>query len=59
MLDNPLFDKTAKEKIKELSRKGETVFMWSSDMRFKDFNDLAVSEKLDEIDYNVILDNIF
>lgn len=59
VLDNPLFDKTAKEKIKELSRKGETVFMWSSDMRFKDFNDLAVSEKLDEIDYNVILNNIF
>lgn len=59
VLDNPLFDKTAKEKIKELSRKGETVFMWSSDMRFKDFNDLAVSEKLNEIDYNVILNNIF
>jgi hypothetical protein len=28
-------------------------------MKFKDFNDLAVKENLDEIDYQIILNSIF
>lgn len=59
VLDNPLFDKTAKEKTIELCNKGEHVFMWKSDMKFKDFNDFAVNEKIDEIDYKLILESIF
>jgi hypothetical protein len=59
VLDNPMFDKTAKEKTKDLLEKGENVFMWTPNMKYKDFNDLAVKEKLDEVDYNTILDSIF
>jgi hypothetical protein len=54
-----MFDKTAKEKTKDLLEKGENVFMWTPNMKYKDFNDLAVKEKLDEVDYNTILDSIF
>jgi len=59
VLDNPSFDNTAKEKTNELIEKGEHVFMWTPDMKFKDFNDLAVKENLDEIDYQIILNSIF
>lgn len=59
VLDNPLFDKTAKEKIKELSSKGEHVFMWNPSMKYKDFNEMAMHQKLDEIDYNLIVNGSF
>lgn len=58
VLDNPSFDETAKNKVKELIRKNETVFAWNVYRNYKDFNELAVFEDLDEIDYNVIVKNV-
>ena len=59
ILDNPKYDKTSKEKTCELINKGEKVFRWPMDLKYKDFNEMAVAEQLDEIDYNLILKNIY
>jgi hypothetical protein len=59
VLDNPRFDETAKEKTKELLSNGENVFRWTDDMPYKDFNEMAMFEELNEIDYNVIIKNMF
>ena len=57
VLDNPKYDETADKKSRELVRDGEQIFLWGSDMSFKDFNDMCVKEKLNEIDYKVITQN--
>lgn len=59
VLDNPKYDQTAKEKILELINKGSAVFKWPLDLNYKDFNDMAVDKKIDEIDYNLILSNLY
>jgi hypothetical protein len=59
VLDNPQHDETAKEKVKELLGKGEKVFNWGIGKGFKDFNEWAVFEDLDEIPYQGIIDNLF
>jgi hypothetical protein len=58
VLDNPQHDDTAKDKVKELTNKGETVFNWNVGCGYKDFNDWATFEDLDEIPYQKILDNL-
>ena len=48
VLDNPLMDETAREKTIELMEEGENVFVWPKNY-YKDFNQWAVEEGLDEI----------
>jgi DNA primase len=57
VLDNPQYDETAKEKMAELLKKGETVFSWGVGKGYKDFNEWAVFEDFDELDYNKIVNN--
>lgn len=54
VLDNPLIDKTAREKTEELMEEGENVFVWPKNY-YKDFNQWAVEEELDEIDMMKII----
>jgi hypothetical protein len=58
VLDNPIHDETAKDKIKELRSKNENVFNWNVGCGYKDFNDWACFEDLDEIPYQKIIDNL-
>jgi hypothetical protein len=57
VLDNSRFDETADKKTRELVSQGEHIFLWDSDMPYKDFNDMCVDRKLNEIDYKVITTN--
>ena len=59
VLDNPSFDESAHEKTKQLLVNNETVFKWKPGMAYKDFNEMALFEDLDEIDYQIIVDNVF
>jgi hypothetical protein len=59
VLDNPKFDKTAEEKTKELIINKQKIFKWTSDMPYKDFNELAMFEELNEIDYNKIINSLY
>jgi DNA primase len=58
VLDNPQHDDTAKNKVKDLLSKGESVFNWNIGCGYKDFNEWAVFEDLDEIPYQGIIDNL-
>jgi DNA primase len=58
VLDNPKMDETAKINIIKLLERKEKVFKWP-DKPYKDFNDWAVSENLNEIDYKFILENLY
>lgn len=59
VLDNPKYDQTANQKTLEMLNKGYTIFNWPESMDYKDFNDMAVKENLTEIDYNLILENLY
>lgn len=59
VLDNPKFDKTAEENIIKLLERKEKVFNWPQDKSYKDFNEWAVKENLNEIDYKFILSNLY
>lgn len=59
ILDNPKFDETADTKTRELVMKQEKVFKWPLGMSYKDFNQKCIFEELDEISYQVILDNLY
>jgi DNA primase len=59
VLDNPKVDQTAKEKILELINRGSKVFKWPLDLNYKDFNEMAVDKKLDEIDIDFLLKNLY
>lgn len=59
VLDNPKYDKSAKVKIQELVNKGYSVFRWPLDLEYKDFNEMAVKENKDEIDYSLITSNLY
>lgn len=50
-------DDETKEKTLELLNSGEKVYRWHN--QYKDFNDWAVNEKLDSIDYKEILSNLY
>jgi hypothetical protein len=57
VLDNPKFDETADKKTRELVSNGESIFLWEYEMNYKDFNDMAIAQKTDEIDYKLITNN--
>jgi hypothetical protein len=59
VLDNPRFDEAAKENIFKLVSNKQKVFKWPTDKPYKDFNEWCVKEKLDEIDYKFILQNLY
>lgn len=57
VLDNPSLDSTSKQKTEELIERNETVFSWNIGCGYKDFNEWAIFEDLDEIDYQKIVKN--
>lgn len=59
VLDNPAFDLAAKEKTEQLLRRKEKVFNWPDKMPYKDINEMAIFEELDEIPYDIFVKNIF
>lgn len=59
VLDNPKFDKTSVEKTKEFVRSKQKVFKWKDTMPHKDFNELAMFNDINEIDYKVILESLY
>ena len=58
VLDNPKMDETAKNNIVKLLERKEKVFKWP-DKPYKDFNDWAIAENLNEISYNFIHGNLY
>ena len=59
ILDNPKYDQTSNQKTLEMLHKGYNIFKWPQNMNYKDFNEMAVKENLTEIDYNIILKNLY
>lgn len=59
ILDNPRLDNSAKEKIFELLSAKQKVFRWPSDKPYKDFNEWAVKEGIDEIPLDFILNSLY
>lgn len=58
VLDNPIIDDTSKDKTIELLNKGENVFKWK-DGNYKDFNEMAMFEEINEIDPKFILNSLY
>lgn len=58
VLDNLKIDNAAKETVAKMILKGEKVFKWP-DKPYKDFNEWAVKENLNEIDYNIIINSTY
>jgi hypothetical protein len=59
VLDNPNKDDAAKQKIFELLSAKEKVFRWPSNSPYKDFNEWAVKEGIDEIPYDFIIKSLY
>lgn len=59
VLDNQHIDRTARDKTRELIDRGERVFIWPKSDTLKDFNDLAIKSKINEIPTNFILQTAF
>lgn len=59
VLDNPKYDNASKNNMEKLIASNEKVFMWPSDMQYKDFNDFVVDKKKSEVDYEIITNNVF
>ena len=57
ILDNPNIDATANTKILQLPEKGDLIFNWGKVTAYKDFNDLCVAKKIDEIPKDFVLNN--
>ena len=58
VLDNLKIDNAAKEVVTKMILEGKKVFRWL-DNPYKDFNEWAVAEDLNEIDYNIIIENLY
>jgi hypothetical protein len=58
VLDNPKYDETAKQKTFEFLSRREKVFRWKPEMNFKDFNDMAIYKNINQIDYQMIIENL-
>lgn len=58
VLDNPRIDDASKENTSKLALAGEKVFKWP-ETKYKDFNEWAVAESLNEIDYNLIVNSLY
>jgi hypothetical protein len=59
VLDNPAMDDSSKNKIQELLNNGENVFKWPLGMSYKDFNEMAMFEELNEINSELILNSLY
>jgi len=59
VLDNPKFDTTAEEKTKEFVLNKKKVFKWKPEMSYKDFNEMVMFEDINEINYNIIINNLY
>ena len=57
ILDNPKIDNTANKKIQELISKKEKVFCWQN--QYKDLNEWCVSDGINEITPNTILNSLY
>lgn len=57
ILDNPSYDDTAKNKMKQLLEDNQKIFTWKVGSNFKDFNEWAIFDDIDEIDYQKIINN--
>lgn len=60
VLDSQQIDETSKEKTEILLNANESVFIWPQQLGsvYKDFNDLCVDKKIDEVPYKFILKNV-
>lgn len=57
ILDNPRIDNTAQKKIQELLQRKEKVYCWNNE--YKDLNEWCVTEKLNEIDTDCIINSLY
>lgn len=60
VLDSQILDKTSEEKTHKLLAQGECVFIWPKDIgkKYKDFNEWAKGEGLNEIPVDVVKRNV-
>lgn len=61
VLDSQWIDNASRKKSAILASQGEEVFIWPEKLgkQFKDFNDIAIAAKLDQISHEFILNNTF
>lgn len=59
VLDSQWLDETACDKTMKLLEAGETVFIWPFDIghKYKDFNEMAIDQRLDEIPQSLLIEN--
>lgn len=60
VLDSQILDKTSEEKTHKLLAQGECVFIWPKEIgeKYKDFNEWAKGEGLNEIPVDVVKSNV-
>ena len=58
-LDSQYIDKTSREKTLKLLENGEKVFIWPEKIgkKYKDFNEMCIDKKIDQIPVNFIKKN--
>jgi hypothetical protein len=59
ILDNPRIDDSSMKKTQELLEMKETVYFWSLDNKYKDLNEWCVKDDINQIDYNIIINNLY
>lgn len=59
VLDNQHKDETAHKKTKQLIETHQKVFIWPKDSPYKDFNEMCIDKKVNEIETNFVLKNTF
>lgn len=61
VLDSQWIDNASSLKTQKLLEMGESVFIWpeKEGLQYKDFNDIAIDRKIDEIDASFILSNTY
>ena len=59
ILDNQNKDDTAHKKTKQLIEMKQKVFIWPKDLNYKDFNEMCMDKKINEIETCFILSNTF
>jgi hypothetical protein len=59
VLDNPNIDESSKVKITSLLKNKQKVFRWPTNTPYKDFNEWAVKEEIDEISSDFIMNNLY
>lgn len=59
-MDSQILDKTSEEKTHKLLAQGECVFIWPKEIgeKYKDFNEWAKGEGLNEIPVDVVKSNV-